>query len=65
MFTFVFNCLGCIARMFTSYAEGGGLVMIRGFALGLRLPTRCLARPVSMSGRVPITGLSVFLQGFC
>ena len=38
MFTFVFNCLGCIARIYTSYAEGGGFVMIRGFVLGVRLP---------------------------
>ncbi len=34
MFTYAFNSLGCIARMYTSHAEGGGFAMIRGFALG-------------------------------
>ena len=38
--TYAFNVVGCLARMYTSHAEGGGFAMIRGFALGAS------ARPV-------------------
>ena len=43
--TFIANVLGCIARIFTSYQEGGGIVMIRGFVLGEQLPrmSSCIA----------------------
>lgn len=32
--TYIANFGGCIARMFTSYKEGGGISMIRAYALG-------------------------------
>ena len=31
---FVANVLGCMARIFTSYQDGAGMAMIRGFVLG-------------------------------
>lgn len=36
--TYAFNVMGCLARMYTSHAEGGGFAMIRGFALGAYEP---------------------------
>lgn len=33
--TYIANFGGCIARMFTSYKEGGGISMIRAYALGM------------------------------
>lgn len=32
--TYIANSLGCIARIFTSHQEGGGIAMIRGFIIG-------------------------------
>ena len=32
--TYAANFLGCLARIFTSYKEGGGASMIRGYILG-------------------------------
>ena len=32
--TYIANFLGCIARTFTSYKEGGGISMIRAYVLG-------------------------------
>ena len=35
--TYTANFLGCLARIFTSYKEGGGASMIRGYILGTAL----------------------------
>lgn len=35
---FVANVLGCMARIFTSYQDGAGIAMIRGFVLGESSP---------------------------
>lgn len=32
--TYAANTLGCIARIFTSYQDGGGIAMIRSFLIG-------------------------------
>jgi hypothetical protein len=32
--TYAANTLGCIARIFTSYQDGGGVSMIRSFLIG-------------------------------
>ena len=65
MFTFVFNCLGCIARIYTSHAEGGGFVMIRGFALGLRLPQSSQSTVCDDLLTCVIHRMSLSVQGCC
>ena len=35
--TFTANFVGCLARIFTSWKEGGGASMVRGYILGARL----------------------------
>ena len=39
--TYAANFLGCLARIFTSYKEGGGASMVRGYILGM-LACRCM-----------------------
>ncbi len=39
---FVANVLGCMARIFTSYQDGAGMAMIRGFVLGKLIQCRHL-----------------------
>jgi len=41
---FVANVLGCMARIFTSYQDGAGIAMIRGFVLGLILNATIMAQ---------------------
>ena len=65
--TYAANFLGCLARIFTSYKEGGGASMVRGYILGM-LARHCMC--VSMHaqllaydklgrpGRVVETGLA-------
>ena len=52
--TYAANTLGCIARIFTSYQDGGGVSMIRSFLIGDILhPACCIPAPWIMpNGRV-------------
>lgn len=44
--TYAANTLGCIARIFTSYQDGGGVSMIRSFLIGDILhPACCIPSP--------------------
>ena len=34
MVTYLANTLGCVARIYTSIMEGGGMAMVRGYVIG-------------------------------